>query len=479
MSNETLRLININKTRGLKTVLDDFSLYVSTGEIVFVLGLSGSGKTTIANILVGKESYDDGYFYFEEKLVERYSESLASQKGIICLSNQTRLIPNLTLAENVFVIKRSKKTKLLISNRAINHQTNEYLKKSEIFINANSLGKSLPVALQHLVELVKAECHGRKLVIFDELTNNYTLDEYKTINKLMKKLADKGMSFIVFEGNTSPIIEVSHRVILLKKGRIVKELQREEVNDELISMVLMDSQKAKNDVMEYSNRDHEVLHIKSLFVTGMKESFDIKVHKGEILGILDSKNEINMEISRILTGRSKLIHGEIFINQKKVSINSQIKSSKLGIGLITAESLEKRSLKNMTLYENYVMKFYKRISNRVGIINKNKFRYLKKELAGKLGLEISLVDKKGKLFDEFILRQVIYESWLLLKPKILIIESPFAFCDIKSKEITKKYIKEMTSNGISVIIVTSNTEEIDELCHNTLIIANGLINIPY
>ena len=211
MKTEVLRMEHIGKSLNRVKILDDFRLNVYQGEILGVIGLSGSGKTTIANILAGLEPVDSGRIFYREELVVEHGKSMGRQPGIYVIHNTIRLVPQVTVAENIFVIKNNSLKKVLIRQKAMNQQAKMLLAEVGLDIPPQTLAEELSPPEQHLVSLAKAMALGAKLIVLDEITEAYTYRELIRLKRAVRRLREKGVAFIYLSHNVSELLDFAER----------------------------------------------------------------------------------------------------------------------------------------------------------------------------------------------------------------------------------------------------------------------------
>lgn len=473
MKSEILRMEHISKGSADIKILNDFKLNIYKGEILGLTGLSGTGKTTISNILSGLEKADEGKIYFNENMIQINERINQNNYGVFCIYHNMKLVPKLSVAENIFVIRKNSFTKIILNNKAIINQTILLLKEVDLTISPDTKSENLSIAEQHLVELAKAIVERANLIIIDDIIDSYTLREKKKFKEVIKKLKNKGMSFLIQSHKGEELFDIADRIVVLRDGRNIKTLYRGEYNKEKILSLLLGKDFIEQARNLNKKKEFQVLNVENLYSEKLLNNVSFKTYKGEILGILDMENKGNIEISDILMGKKKYSSGSIFLNGEKIQMNNIRQAIKNGIGFILKDSINNGIFLNMNISDNLVFLKYKNMSNRFLKLNKKVNKFLFREYKEELDINNEYKDINVKAIDIYTLQKIIFTKWIIKKPYLLIIINPYFMADIVTKEIVNSYLDKITINGTSVIIISSDLSEVSSICDRILVLSDG------
>ena len=479
MKSEILRMEHISKYNSVLGRLNDLKLNIYKGEILGLVGLSGTGKTLISNILSGLETIDAGVIYFDEQQVNISSRSISRKLGIFCVHHEMRLVPQLSVADNIFVIKDNSFKKIILNEKAIINQARELLEEIELDISPNALAKSLTIAQQHLVELTKAIAARAKLIVIDDITDSYTLRELEKLKETINRFKKEGVSFLFQSHKAEEILEIADRLVILREGKNVKTLYKGEYNLQEIFTLLIGKELKEVYKRSKAVTGVEVLSIKKLCSQDGIVDVSFKIYRGEILGILDLENKSNVHLSEILTGISPKSSGDIVLEGKKIEIKNFRSALKYGIGIIPQDSIENSLFFNMNILDNLSFPMLKKISNRFSVINKRILKLLSGEFSNQLNLDCNNEKINIDDIDVYTLQKILISKWILYKPKVLIYMNPCGKADIITREIIFSLLDEASQKGISIIIISSSLDEVSLICDRVIVLSQGKLKAEY
>lgn len=479
MKSELLRMEHICKASLGIDVLDDFKLNVFKGEILILIGLSGSGKTMLANILAGRESMDSGSIYFAEQKVVIGSKSISKKLGIYCLHNKSSLVPQLSVAENIFVIKNNSLRKILLNKKAIDNQTKLLLSEIGLDISPDTPAGSLTLAQQHLVEYAKAMASGAKLIVVEDFTGSYTAREIEKLKQVTLHFKNAGISFLIETHRTVEIFEVADRISIMRDGKNVKTLYRDEFNKDYVFNLLVGREFTRRYERISKRTEKEILRVQELTSPELLNKISFNLYQGEILGILDMENKSNMKLADILTGFSQAFSGEIYLDGVRTEIKDLEQAIKYGIGLIPQDGINSQLLQNMSFPDNLSFLLLKKLKKWLLYINQNLVDCLGEEFRAELGIGENQDKIELENFDLYTRLKILFMKWILYKPKVLICIKPCSIADIVMKEIIYSMLDKATERGIAVILISSDLAEVSAICDRVIVLADEKVKVQF
>ncbi len=474
MKDEILRIEFINKSFKDTKILNDFKLNVFAGEILGLVGLSETGKTLISNILSGLEVIDSGTIYFEEKEVKISSKSTARKLGIFNIHNKLQLVPHLSVADNIFVVRDNSLKKMLLNKKAIYNQTKKILKVIKLDIPPETVIKDLTAAEQHLIELAKAIVEDAKLIVIDDIIESYTEKEINKLKEIMFAFKENGISFLFITNKTEVLQEFADRINVLRDGKSIKTLYKGDYKRELILNLMIGGKFIDRFERENVQIGDEVLKVRGLS-TAFIRNISFRLFRREILGILDIEKKISGDFFKLFSGLIPDYSGSIYLEGEKIYLKNCHQIVNSGIGLIAQESIDKGLVLDMNLIDNLILPNMKKISNKFSCINNRVKDYIYDEFIKDSNLADPDEEANLGYFDIYTQQKTLYYKWLLFKPGVLICFNPTARADVVSKKIIFNFLERYVKNDISIIIISSDLNELSSICDRILVASKNRI----
>ena len=468
---------NISKSFPGVQALNNVSFGLEPGEIHAIIGENGAGKSTLMHILAGIYKHDKGEFFIDNKRIELDSFQKAKLQGIAIVFQERSLFPNLSIAENIFGSNppRNKKLFFQVDWSQLSSLAQDYLDKLNITLNKNELVGELSVARQQMIEIAKAISNDFKILILDEPTSSITLQETEILFELIKQFKSEGRSIIYISHRLKEIKQIADRVTVLKDGEYVGTFDQKNVDvDFLVSKMLgkdLENEKFNNQV---NQNKEKVLSIKKLSGEGFSDiSFDL--HKGEILTLTGLSGAGRTELAYSLFGFIPSKSGEIFVNNKKTIIDSTSKAIKNGIGYLSENRKELGLFTGMEYRENIESNNLDKFSKNF-IINKSKRDSVAEDLKIKFDIKIPKIDHLVLNLSGGNQQKVSISKWIYANLKILIVDEPTIGVDVGAKFSIYKILKEITSEGVSVLMISSDINETLNISDRIIVMFDGKIS---
>jgi ABC-type sugar transport system ATPase subunit len=473
MKNEVLRMDSVCVSAG-KEKIYNVNLNLFKGEILGLIGLNDSGKSTIIKVLAGIYSVDKGTIYLNGRETHLDCTNNSYKRGIFCIFQKPQLIPNLTIAENIFVVRNNTLRKIKINEQAINFQASELLKSIGCNFNPKISVGNLSKAEQHLILIAKALSFDASVIVIDDIVDSYTKQEIDIFKKVLLHLSKRGVSFIFANNQFVETMGICNRIMLVRAGTIVKTLYQGEYSKGKISTYLVGY--AFSDSFEKSNVEshEEILKVKSLFTKGILNDINFCLNKGEVLGFLDLDGASIEELAQVLFNPKLKSFGSIKFKGKEIIFKNYRDALKHGIGLIPENGLINSAFYDMSIFENIIFMKLKKIS-RFFIINSKLVKFAVTEFADFLNIRDNLIKTKMKNLNKHDQQRVIMYRWLLMKPDILIMIKPSSGIDVVSKREIYSLIDNMRKSGVSVIILSTDASEVLSMSNRIIVMSNGRI----
>lgn len=447
----------------------DFNL--KEGEVMALIGENGAGKSTLMNVLMGVFPPDEGEIYLRDKKIENKSPYEALQNGIGMVPQELNLVHDIAIAENIFLGLHQKKNHLIDWNET-KLKAKEILDKLNVDINPMLKVKDISPAYQQLISIARTLVFGSNIIILDEPTAALTMKEAEHLFNNIRKLKAEGKSIIIITHHLEEVVELSDRVTIMRDGQVVKACNTNELTiDDMI--YYMANQRVENKAKEkrkYANEDF--LEVRNLSRKNEFENISFKVKKGEILGVAGLIGAGRTELFSCIYGLAKKDKGQIFIEGKEVAIDSPQEAIAHHIGLVPEERRRLGMFPVLPIYENVMIPSYSKVK-RMGIINFKQVRKTTDQHIEKLRIKTPSNLTLIKNLSGGNQQKVILARWMEKKVKLLILDEPTRGIDVRAKGEIYQLIKEMADSGITIILISSEMEELIKVADRIMVMHGG------
>lgn len=466
-----IKLNNIHKAFGKNEVLKGVDFHLKQGEIHALIGENGAGKSTLMNILTGLLKPDKGEILIDGKKVEFKNINDANDYGIRIIHQELSDFPEMNVAENIFLNREIKKGIFLDKKRMI-AESKKLFADLNIDLDPEVRVADLSVGMRQMMEIAKANLGNLKVLILDEPTTALTNREIEGLFKLMGLLRKKDVSMIYISHRMEEIFALSDSITIMRDGVSVKTCKSDEI-DEKETVSYMVGRKIEDFYPEVEKQiGDELLEIRNFTKKGVFSDINMKVHRGEILGIAGLMGAGRSEIMRCLFGIDKKDEGEIRIDGKVVAINSPADAKREKIAFITENRKEEGLLIDLSIRENISIPNLKSITNNF-IVDKKQECKNAKLLSEKLRVKSQSIEDVISDLSGGNQQKVVMAKWLGIDPEILILDEPTKGVDVAAKREIYLLINEMAKRGVAIIMISSDLPELISLSDRVYVIYEG------
>lgn len=454
-----IELKNINKSFGEVHVLKDAYLHVKEKEVHALVGENGAGKSTLMKILTGVYTKDSGQILINGKEYEFNSISDSENLKIAFIHQELNVLRYMSIMDNMFLGREIRNKYGFLNKKEMEKLAREKLSLLGLEIDPNTLIKDISVGQSQLVEIAKALLMDAELIIMDEPTAALTDKEIDKLFEIINALKTDGVSFIYISHRMEEIFTICDEVSIMRDGAFIDQKSVKDTNiDEIISMMVgydLDDRFPRVEVTP----GEVVLSVKNLTKEGQFKNINFELRKGEILGFSGLIGSGRTEIMHALFGSSTFDSGEIYVNQNKVKINSPIDAKKLGIGFITEDRKNEGIILDFSVADNMVLPSLPNFKKN-NIVQEQQIKEAVAENIKRLNIRTHSQTIKIRNLSGGNQQKIVIAKWLLMKPKILILDEPTRGVDVGAKREIYKIINELKKEGVAIIIVSSELPEV-------------------
>lgn len=477
MKKEVLRFDGVTYIKDEIQFLNNFNMHIFQGEIMGLVCRNDFGIEALIELLNCNLPLHYGRVYFNEVQVNTYEHSFKTMNKIAIIEKQSRLMKDLTVADNVFVIRKDFK-QYFISSQVLNKQFEKVVLETGVHINGAKLASGLTSYERCVVELLKAMVTGAKLIIIRDISHILSAADTENFFHLMGRYTDKGISFLYICSNYAEAVRICGRISIMQEGRIRKVLDKIEFKggekyftNKTAENIIRNTEITQDTDAKLTSRD--ILKFQNVTTKYLKDlSFTIKM--GECVTLLNTNNTIFDDTCLLMNREAYTQDGKILVDNKIFKPSYIHNAIDAGVAVI------KNPISNMVFYNMSV------IENLCFLMNeKRKFYYISKNL------QKSVKDEYRKYFGNDIeeedvrrlgtaaLYDMVYYRIHLTKPKIVFCVQPFAVEDLMLRVHIAELINQLRKRGITVIILEENVSDSFMTADRVIIIEDGHLAYEY
>ena len=472
-TDKILELVDIVKIFPGVKALDKVKMDVCAGEVHALCGENGAGKSTLMKIIAGAERPTSGKILLDGKEVRFASTKDAEKLGIAMIYQEFNMIPDMTVAENMY-LGRYPVTKLgMIDKKKLNEDTARELKKLNLPVHPKTKVRSLSVATAQMIEIAKCLSVGAKIIIMDEPTSALTNEETEILFQLIQELKAKGIAVIYISHRMDEIFQIADRITVFRDGKYIKTLPVKETNyDQVVALMV-----GKDITHLYPERKTHsakvAFAVKNLTGQGV-HGISFQVQEGEILGITGLLGAGMIELAKLIYGAMPAEKGEIWLEQKPLQIQSPMQALKNEIAFVSDDRKQEGLVLERDIKENSSMialglgYFLK-----AGIIDKKKEKTSVQADIKKLAIKCHGMSQKTGNLSGGNQQKVVLAKVLKSSPKICILAEPTRGVDIGAKAEIYQLMNEMTKEGKSILLISSDLPEVIGMSDRILVMREG------
>ena len=471
--NELIRLSGISKSFPGVKALSDISFDVRAGEIHALCGENGAGKSTLIKVLTGAHRKDEGHILIDGQEVEIRSTHHAMELGVACIYQELSIAPQLDVAKNIFLGNMFKTKTGFLDLKTLYHDAEEILVRYiGLDISPRTPCGELSIAQQQMVEIGRALSRRPRVIIMDEPTSSLSEAESETLFRLIRMLKDDNVAIIYISHKLDEVMQLSDRVTVLRDGRNILTANTEEITQEQLISAMIGRSLENMYNKEAAEQGAPVIEIKGLSRTGVFDDISFTVNSGEILGFFGLIGAGRSEIMRAVFGVDKYDSGEVFINGARLRAGSPARAIASGIGFATEDRKLEGLMLNLSVLLNMTMVKLPELS-KAGVINRRAQEAIAGQFVESLSIKTPSTSQLVGNLSGGNQQKIVVAKWLMTSPKVLIVDEPTRGIDVGSKSEIYGLLVELAKQGVAIIVVSSEIEEIMGICDRVVTICEG------
>ncbi|UTR12025.1 ATP-binding cassette domain-containing protein [Evansella sp. LMS18] len=486
MSGFILEMKHITKTFPGVKALDDVNLQVEQGSIHALIGENGAGKSTLMKVLSGVHPFGtyDGEIFYRDELCEFKSINESEEKGIVIIHQELALIPELSIAENIFLGNERAERGIINWNETI-LKTTELLKKVGLNINPQEKIKNIGVGQQQLVEIAKALSKDVELLILDEPTASLNEEDSANLLRLLKEFQGQGMTSILISHKLKELLSIADHITILRDGQTVSSMSMEK--DEVTEAKIIKGMVGRDLANLYPERSAEIgdiyFEVKDWNAfhpldAGRQILKDIhmNVRKGEVVGMAGLMGAGRTEFAMSVFGRSygKKITGTVYKEGKEINVKTVDKAIDNGLAYVSENRKEYGLILMDSVRKNLTLANLSSITSK-NLLDLHKEVKVAEDLRQKMNIKTPTIEQSTGNLSGGNQQKVVLGKWLNAEPEVLILDEPTRGIDVGAKFEIYKIINSLAESGKSIIVISSELPELLGICDRIYTINEGRI----
>jgi ribose transport system ATP-binding protein len=469
-----VELRNISKSFGGIAALKSVTLKVMRGEIHALIGENGAGKSTLMKILSGAYTKDTGQIFIDGAEVHIRNTHDSKKLGIGIIYQEFSLVPELSVAENVF-LNQLGKTGFWMKWGKMKKKAEEIINSIGFSINPSLRAGNLSIAQQQIVEIAKALSENVKVLILDEPSAVLGPQEIQKLFDILDRLKKEGVAIIYISHHLSEIFQIADRVTVLKDGTSSGSLRVSETDrDSIIKLMLGRTLDAM-----YPLRDsvvgEEIFKAVDIRFADKVKGVSLALKAGEIVGIAGLVGSGRSETVRAIFAADKRKKGKIFLSGKELQLRSPRNAVRNGIGMVPEDRKQHGVILALTVKQNISLTNFKGIADHFGFINAKKECKNATELIRKLAIKTENENQEVVKLSGGNQQKVALAKWLNRDCKVLMIDEPTRGVDVGAKVEIYNLLHDLSNKGVAMLVVSSESSELMGICDRILVMRKGRI----
>lgn len=475
-----LKMQNIRKVFSGVVALDDVNFTLEKGEVHSLVGENGAGKSTLIKIMTGAYKRDGGEMFLEGNSVNFRTPEDAQNAGMVAVYQEVNLLMFRSVAENIFMGREPRKYGL-INWKKMYEETDKVLKSLGLPINPKAILGELNIASRQMIAIARGVSLGAKVLVLDEPTSSLTEREVAILYDVIRRLKAQGTGIVYISHRFDELYAVCDKVTILRDGKFIAT--RPLAGLERIDLICLMLGKNREDLEKKGatafGEHHEAQTLQPLLETenltrGRRiKNVSLRAGKGEILGMAGLLGSGRTEVARAVFGADSVDDGKVRLEGKQLNLHSPKDAIKAGIAFLSEDRKAEGIIPEWSVRENMTLAALPALTN-AGVVSKTKQNEIVNKFMSRLGIKASSGEQKIRELSGGNQQKVLLARWLCKNPKFLILDEPTRGIDIGAKGEIQSLINELASEGLGVLMISSELEELVEGSSRIVVMRDGV-----
>ncbi|HEU5134752.1 MAG TPA: sugar ABC transporter ATP-binding protein [Steroidobacteraceae bacterium] len=473
-----LRARDISRAFPGVQALSGAGLTLRAGEVHALMGQNGAGKSTLIKVLTGVYAPDAGSIELLGRPVAPESPIHAQQLGISAVHQESHLLPNLSVAENICAGRYPRRAWTRgggIDWRETERRAAELLASLGIRLDVTQLAGGLPAALQQLATVARAVATDARVLILDEPTSSLDADEVQALFALIRRLRDKGVAILFVTHFLDQVYEICDRMTVLRNGRFIGEYACASLDSHGLVAAMVGREVAATPAVEHVAQEREqaarppVLAARNLSRRGQLKPLDIELKPGEVLGLAGLLGSGRTELARLLFALDARDTGDISVDGQPAKLDNPADALRLGLGFCPEDRKHSGIVADLSVRENIALALQARMGLRkfLGLAEQ---RQIAEKLVAALGVKTASIETPIGQLSGGNQQKAIIARWLATHPRVLILDEPTRGIDVAAKQELMNEILELARGGTAVLFISAEIDEVVRVADRIMVL---------
>ena len=471
-----LEVRNLRKTYPGTVALDDFSAVMHGGNVYALLGKNGSGKSTLVKCISGAVIPTSGELFLNDRKIELKSPLDAFDQGIAIVYQELSLVLDFTVAENILIGRYFKKGpgQAIIDWKRTNEKAAEILASLRIDIPVTAKASSLSVGQRQMIEIAKAMSFNPKVLILDEPTSALAQFEVESLFRVVQRSREQGIIVIFITHKLNEIRNVADFVTVIRDSRFVGTIPIAEAKPKTLVDMMFGETKILTRPANLGVSSEVVLQVKHLTRRQRFTDVSFSLRKGEILGIAGMLGSGRSELLRSIFGADPVDSGEIVVNGVTITQPQIPAMKRLGLAMTPENRKDEGLVQILSIKDNLSYASLSSIAS-LGFINNRRQEPVVARWIRELQIKVSSAEHPVSSLSGGNQQKIVVGNWLNTAPSIIFFDEPSRGIDVQAKQQIFQIMWDLSRRGLSVVFVSTELEELMEVCHRILVMDRGRI----
>jgi inositol transport system ATP-binding protein len=470
-----LEIRHVSKAFPGVVALDDVSLRLKAGTVHALMGENGAGKSTLMKIVAGIYRPDAGELRLHGRALRLRSPMQALHNGIAMIHQELNLMPSMSVAENIWIGREPVNACGIISHRELNARTQALLGRLQIDLNPSTQLRALSVAARQMVEIAKALSWQSQLLIMDEPTSALTDKEAQHLFTVIRELTAQGTGVFYITHKMDELFEIADEVSVFRDGRHIATDRPDKLSRDEIIRMMVGRELGRIFPGAPASLGPLALSARALSLPPKFYDVSFDLHAGEILGIAGLIGAGRSQLAEALFGLTPASSGRILIEGAEVKVDCPGAALSRGVALVTEDRKESGCFLGLSVLENLEISVLNRDFVRLGFVRRGALTRACEAISRSLRVKTPDLDERIENLSGGNQQKVLLGRWLLMQPKILILDEPTRGVDVGAKAEIHELISRLVTQGAAVLMISSEMPEILSMSHRIMVMHEGRV----